>query len=103
MNYTCFKSSFRWVGVARSLRGISRAVFGQSTETEVEEFLLSEVEATKSDEGLSEVVNLLGRYFNGERVDFDLDLDLRSGTDFQRTVWNATYHIPYGEVRSSRF
>ena len=100
MNYTCFKSSFGWFGLARSSRGLTRAVFGKSTETEVENFLLGAMEATKSDEGLSDAVNLLSRYFNGEQVEFDLDLDLQTGTGFQRTVWNTTYHIPYGEVRS---
>ena len=100
MNYTCFKCSFGWVGVARSQRGISRVVFGKSNEAEVEDSLLRGRKATKSKEGLSEAVNLLRRYFSGEPVEFDLDLDLREGTEFQQMVWKATYRIPYGEVRS---
>ncbi len=99
-NYTCFKSPFGWVGVAKSPRGISRVVFGKSNEADVEDSLLSGTKATKSTEGLSEVVNLLQRYFSGKPVEFDLNLDLRAGTEFQQSVWRATYRIPYGEVRS---
>jgi methylated-DNA-[protein]-cysteine S-methyltransferase len=45
------------------------------------------------------VVEQLDAYFTGERVDFDIDLDLR-GTEFQRRVWTALLTIPYGETRS---
>lgn len=43
----------------------------------------------------------LQEYFIGERRDFELPLTLH-GTDFQRGVWNALLHIPYGETRSYR-
>ena len=100
MNYTYFNSSFGWVGVAKSSRGISRVVFGKLNETEVEDCLLPGANARKSVEGLSKAVNLLQRYFSGEPVEFDLDLDLQDGTKFQQSVWRATHRIPYGEVRS---
>jgi methylated-DNA-[protein]-cysteine S-methyltransferase len=41
----------------------------------------------------------LDQYFAGERVEFDLALDMR-GTEFQRDVWDALRTIPYGETRS---
>ncbi|MEB4210642.1 methylated-DNA--[protein]-cysteine S-methyltransferase [Mycobacterium sp. 94-17] len=44
-------------------------------------------------------VEQLGAYFAGERIDFDLEFDLR-GSDFQRRVWEALLTIPYGETRS---
>ena len=34
-NYTCFESSFGWVGVAKSDRGITRVTFGAPTEAAI--------------------------------------------------------------------
>lgn len=38
-------------------------------------------------------------YFSGERVNFDIPLDLQ-GTPFQLSVWDALRKIPYGETRT---
>ncbi|NNC87258.1 MAG: methylated-DNA--[protein]-cysteine S-methyltransferase [Akkermansiaceae bacterium] len=43
----------------------------------------------------------LSEYFAGERKAFDLPLDPR-GSDFQREVWDALCHIPYGTTCSYR-
>lgn len=99
-NYTCFKSPFGWVSVAKSDAGIARVSFGHPTEATAENHLLNGIQATRSDSELSEAVNLLMCYFKGKRVDFPLNLDLRVGTEFQKTVWETTRRIPYGDVRS---
>ncbi len=39
----------------------------------------------------------LQEYFAGERVDFDLPLDL-NGTDFQVTAWRALADVPFGQT-----
>lgn len=39
----------------------------------------------------------LREYFTGERIAFDLPLDL-VGTDFQQAVWRSLATIPYGET-----
>ncbi len=44
--------------------------------------------------------SLLGRYFAGERVSFDLPIDRSAFTSFQAAVYGAAMEIPYGEVRS---
>ncbi len=41
----------------------------------------------------------LNDYFNGNRMDFDLKLDLK-GTEFQLKVWNKLLEIPYGQTIS---
>jgi methylated-DNA-[protein]-cysteine S-methyltransferase len=45
------------------------------------------------------VVEQLGEYFSGQRIEFDLQMAF-FGTPFQRTVWNALCEIPYGETVS---
>lgn len=46
-----------------------------------------------------DVVAQLAEYFAGDRMQFELDLDLH-GTAFQRRVWTALMTIPYGQTRS---
>ena len=53
----------------------------------------------RDDEAFGDAVDQLDAYFAGERLEFDLDLEL-VGTDFQRRVWAALLTIPYGETRS---
>lgn len=45
---------------------------------------------------LQQAVAQLQDYFDGTRKAFDLPLDLRGGTPFQQSVWQALLHIPYG-------
>jgi methylated-DNA-[protein]-cysteine S-methyltransferase len=42
----------------------------------------------------------LRRYFRAGRGQFDIPLDLSSGTDFDRAVWRELTRIPPGEVRT---
>ena len=44
------------------------------------------------------IVEKLGAYFRGERVDFDCELDLDGAGDFDRRVWEAAREIGYGET-----
>jgi methylated-DNA-[protein]-cysteine S-methyltransferase len=48
---------------------------------------------------LEEAKAQLKAYIDGDRDDFDLQLDL-VGTDFQRAVWEALQKIPFGSTRS---
>lgn len=41
----------------------------------------------------------LKEYFNKDRIQFNIDLDL-IGTDFQIQVWNELLNIPYGSTRT---
>ncbi|WP_134322886.1 methylated-DNA--[protein]-cysteine S-methyltransferase [Cumulibacter soli] len=47
------------------------------------------------------VADQLAEYFNGERREFDVPLDL-TGTPFQRRVWGALLRIPYADRVSYR-
>ena len=48
---------------------------------------------------LIEAERQISEYFVGERIDFDLPLQL-DGTEFQRKVWRALREIPFGETKS---
>ena len=53
----------------------------------------------ESREHTNSVVEELREYFEGDRHDFTVPLDLR-GTDFQQKCWRALLGIPYGKTRS---
>ncbi|NNE03330.1 MAG: methylated-DNA--[protein]-cysteine S-methyltransferase [Eudoraea sp.] len=54
---------------------------------------------TSIPEVLEDAVYQLKEYFEGKRQTFDLQLNA-SGTDFQRSVWNALLKLPYGKTIS---
>lgn len=49
---------------------------------------------------LREAAAQLRDYFAGRRTQFDLPLDLQSGTAFQQSVWHALLAIPPGRTTS---
>ena len=105
-----FKTALGWAGVAATERGICRVVLPKKDRKTVERELESQAGRVRSseeekvkyfpEENLNKVVQLLKRYFSGERVSFDLPLDMRYHTPFQQAVWRAAVEIPYGETRS---
>ncbi|MPZ49210.1 MAG: methylated-DNA--[protein]-cysteine S-methyltransferase [Dehalococcoidia bacterium] len=48
---------------------------------------------------MAETARQLEDYFDGERLTFDLPLDLE-GTEFQKRVWQAIADIPFGHTAS---
>lgn len=51
------------------------------------------------DDAFADAVAQLEAYFAGERLEFDLELEML-GTEFQQKVWAALLTIPYGETRT---
>ncbi|MDB5734064.1 MAG: ogt1, partial [Alphaproteobacteria bacterium] len=48
---------------------------------------------------LRDAARQLGEYFAGTRTTFTMKLDF-TGTEFQKSVWQALLTIPFGETRS---
>jgi methylated-DNA-[protein]-cysteine S-methyltransferase len=57
---------------------------------------------SESNPFLRQAAEQLRAYFAGELQVFKLTLDMQ-GTGFQKRVWDALLHIPYGETRSYSF
>jgi len=116
------KTPFGWAGVAVSGQGICRVVLPKKDKKIVEQELksarcASPLTPALSPEGrgrkkasssamnspsgfLNKVVTLFQQYFSGNRVSFDLPVDMRYHTAFQQAVWKAAAEIPFGETRS---
>lgn len=94
--------------MAVSGQGICRVVLPKKDKKSVGPALISsEFEVWRSESGkvpsstvLSKAVKNLQHYFSGERVSFDLPVDVGYYTAFQQAVWKATAAIPFGETRS---
>ena len=54
-------------------------------------------DASKAEAMLAQTARELEEYFDGDRREFDLPLDLE-GTEFQKRAWQAIADIPYGHT-----
>ncbi len=103
-NYRILKTRFGWAGVAASDRGITRIVLPKKGKTGVMRELAIRKSGAAGSEAqaalLDTAVGLLEKYFLGEYIRFNLPLDVRSYTVFQRAVWRAVKRISSGEMRS---
>jgi len=88
------------VFLARTAKGICRLSFRRSEDELLGELegrsLLPEMAQGKLERERRE----LGEYFQGKRRRFEVPIDLRWGTEFQRSVLQAASRIPFGERRS---
>ena len=87
--------------VAATERGLCFIQLGDDTAA-LEERLVEEFPAatlTRDDDALGTIVDAVLQRIAGEPAPVEIPLDI-SGTAFQRRVWEALRHIPYGEVRT---
>ncbi len=96
-----------WAGLTVSEQGICRIVLPRKKKQSVQKELESSecgVRVPELPSGVHTTLRKTGanlrKYFSGKRVSFDLPLDMRYYTRFQKAVWHATAEIPYGETRS---
>ncbi len=57
-------------------------------------------EGRESEKSFKTIRFLLDRYLKGERVDFDMEIDISGESPFTQKVLRELQKIPYGEVRS---
>jgi methylated-DNA-[protein]-cysteine S-methyltransferase len=57
------------------------------------------IQISTEDQKVLNVFTQLKEYFNGQRKEFDVQLEVL-GTDFQKKVWDELIKIPYGETIS---
>ena len=86
--------------VARNAKLITLDITKQ-TEYEIKKGLLVQYpEVSKSDKPFRVLCLLLDRYLKGERIDFDIDVDISQEGVFTQRVLEELRKIPYGQVRS---
>lgn len=89
MQQAFIKTPLGTVAIHGDEYGIAKILISDDGESESE--IIADV--------LKPAVTQLHEYFNGERKSFDFKVN-QLGTDFQKKVWNALMHIPYGQTMS---
>lgn len=102
--YAIVKLELGWIGIARSCSGFCRVTLPQTSLPSVLALLGDVLQQLPPDNpAFGDLPERLGCYFEGKRVDFPDELDLRVASPFKRAVWQATRSIPFGETRSYKW
>ncbi|MDW8102839.1 MAG: methylated-DNA--[protein]-cysteine S-methyltransferase [Anaerolineae bacterium] len=101
IRFTWLETAWGWMATAFSDLGlVSITLPCPSKEKAIGEILALWPEASPVEDALQELKGCLTRYFKGERVNFNFPLDLRTGTAFQKKVWEEVRSIPWGQTRT---
>lgn len=101
-----FKSCWGWMGISETVKGIDVLVLPKSSKKAVESDLRTQASdsvGNRVSPRLQTARKQVIDYLAGKRTGFDLSLDVTSGTDFQRRVWQVLQGVPYGRLRSYRW
>ena len=97
------KTSMGWLAVVASPRGVRAVIGPMDTRKQVAELLARQwpdVKRAPASKWLSKAVNQLTAFLAGERLFFDVHLDLSGLTPFRKRVLQACREIPYGTTMS---
>jgi methylated-DNA-[protein]-cysteine S-methyltransferase len=101
LSYVVFKTASGWVGVLGSSAGLRRTTLPQHSEKEAIKSLGVDISgATLSAHPFEDLIKRFHTFFSGQKTDFPDELDLSEATPFQRSIWQAARHIPFGQTRS---
>jgi methylated-DNA-[protein]-cysteine S-methyltransferase len=95
--YTWIDAPFGKVFLAKTERGLCRVSFRRQEADLVDDLEKRELLPEKDAGQLDRERREFAEYFEGKRHHFDLPVDIRGGTPFQRKVLEAANEIPFGQ------
>lgn len=101
VHYSITNCQLGWLLVAATDRGVCKVSLGDDADTLRQE-LRSEyrnADLNYDETALGGWVAIIVEYQEGQRTAIDVPLDIQA-TSFQRQVWEALRHVPYGETVS---
>ncbi len=82
-----------------SEKGLAGIVFPQENERLLEEEITRRYDRLKHDATLGlALISTIGRYFNGEKVQFDYQLDYGQATEFEYKIYDTLKSVLHGET-----
>lgn len=101
MIYSIFETEFGWCVIIGEEGSPSEIIpFLPTRKDAYSRIILNYADMIDDSCCFKELKEAIGRYFSGEKIVFELPLDLSNYTQFQRGVWEITRSIPYGEIRT---
>mgnify|MGYP003444436049 CR=1 FL=1 len=98
--YTSFNSPIGKIHLALTEKGLCEIGIGESKKKFISSLQKTyNIKPVKDDAAFKDLVKLLKRYLNGEKLRIDIPFDLK-GTSFEKKVWKALLKIPYGKTKS---
>ncbi|MEK6680127.1 MAG: methylated-DNA--[protein]-cysteine S-methyltransferase [Nitrospirota bacterium] len=98
--YTSFNSPIGKIHLALTEKGLCEIGIRESEKRFIESLQMTyNIKPVKNAAAFKDIVKLLERYLNGERLKIDIPFDLK-GTSFEKKVWKALLRIPYGRTKS---
>jgi methylated-DNA-[protein]-cysteine S-methyltransferase len=89
------------VGIVGGARGLRHVYLPQRSRARLRQVIRVEfAEAVEDRMLLPELAAALGRYFDAQRVEFDVRLDFANAGEFDAAVWQACLRVPYGKTIS---
>jgi methylated-DNA-[protein]-cysteine S-methyltransferase len=104
--YDVFESSWGWMAVAGSPRGIRYTSLPEESPERAVDFLDGVMKGELPEHrpgAFQPFQRQIEEYFSGEREQWDVELDLDGSTEFFRKAWEACSSIPSGETRTYRW
>ena len=103
LGYDVFETGWGWIAVAASAQGIRCTTLPRDTPEEALDDMLGMLHGDLPEECPRMVQSFRRQakgYFLGERIHWDVSLDLGDAPPFFRRAWEACRTIPRGETRS---
>ena len=101
VEYTFFEASIGTISLASRNKKIIALDIGSKNLYEVKKHLSALYpDGHESEQSFKTIKLLLDRYLKGEKVDFDVDIDISGESPFTQKVLRELIKIPYGKVRS---
>jgi methylated-DNA-[protein]-cysteine S-methyltransferase len=99
--YYIFETKSGWTGIAGSSAGIFRTTLPEdSRENALQALDLNDMFQKCHADYFPDLVRTFKNYYLGLQVEFKVKLDLSGLTNFQKSVYQATMAVPYGETCS---
>ncbi len=99
--YRVFNTECGYMAISATEKGLTGvALPSGSVEDALFQLGLNVPDTVLSYDLLPDFTTSMKRYFQGEKIEFRVEIDFMGATDFQLRVWQAAMKIPWGETRS---